>query len=249
MMSQNKSAISLKGVSDYWTSYLNGANGLNEYGVIDYDLWAKTYEKDVVDCLDYSIPTFFVDFLEEKMKSDSSFTKLSTVIDIAAGTGLIGEELRKRSFVGQIDALDGSKKMLEVAKKKEIYQNLYFHYLDPKIPMPEEVPSEFYDILTCCGSLQLSHAAAECINQMFNCVRVGGLIIFTLKHPSTLGILEYRFQLERECFLLEDQGYWEIVDQKLVKNYRQPVREVEINHPPSLHLYCYKKLKSTQNAK
>ena len=248
-MSQNKNAINLKGVSDNCTYFLTGANRENVNSVIDYDLWAETYEKDVIDCFGYSIPVYFGDFLEEKMKSDGSFTKLSTVIDIAAGTGLIGEELRKRSFVGQIDALDGSKKMLEVAKKKEIYQNLYFHYLDPKVSMPEEVPSEFYDILTCCASLHLGNIAAECIKQMFNCVRVGGLIIFTLKHPPTLAKLEYRFQLERECFLLEDQGYWEIVDQKLVKNYRKPMREAEINHPPSMHLCCYKKLKSTHNTK
>ena len=248
-MSQSKSAVNLKGVSDYYTSYLTGTNRENANSVVDYDLWAKTYERDEVDCFGYSIPVFFVDFLEEKMNSDSCFTKSSSVIDIAAGTGLIGEELRKRSFVGQIDAVDGSEKMLEVAKKKEIYQNLYFHYLDPKVPMPEEVPSEFYDILTCCASLHLGHVAAECIKQMFNCVRVGGLIIFTLKHPPTLAKLEYRFQLERECFLLEDQGYWQIVDQKLVKNYRKPMKEAEINHPPSMHLYCYKKLKSAQNPK
>ena len=65
-----------------------------------------------------------VDFLEDVLKNEPTFNTSSTILDIAAGTGLVGIELRQRGFVGQIDGHDGSAILLEVEKRKGgVYEN------------------------------------------------------------------------------------------------------------------------------
>ena len=47
------------------------------------------------------------------------------MVDIAAGTGLVVELLRQRyGFSGVIDGVDGCQTMLDIAKKKCIYDKL-----------------------------------------------------------------------------------------------------------------------------
>jgi len=77
-----------------------------------YDQWAENYEKDG-KTFDENPPSKIVEFLETVMKDSSiELSKSSKVIDIAAGTGLVGEFLMARGFTGEIDAYDGSNGML-----------------------------------------------------------------------------------------------------------------------------------------
>jgi predicted TPR repeat methyltransferase len=45
-------------------------------------------------------------------------------LDIGAGTGFVGEYLKKHGYTN-VDALEPSKGMLEVAGPKNIYKNMY----------------------------------------------------------------------------------------------------------------------------
>merc|ERR1712025_944707 len=50
---------------------------------------------------------------------------MGTILDVAAGTGLVGEELKKAGFkVDNVTALDFSPEMLEVSRKKGVYGKL-----------------------------------------------------------------------------------------------------------------------------
>ncbi|CAC5408637.1 unnamed protein product [Mytilus coruscus] len=49
-------------------------------------------------------------------------------LDIGAGTGLVGEQLRKFGF-SKIDALEPASGMLGSARNKNLYRNYYNHYL------------------------------------------------------------------------------------------------------------------------
>ncbi|XP_076323039.1 methyltransferase-like protein 27 [Tachypleus tridentatus] len=64
--------------------------------------------------------------------------KDAKLIDLAAGTGALGKELKALGY-SCIDALDGTKGMLEVAKKKNIYRNLFQFFLgcEDKSPISE----------------------------------------------------------------------------------------------------------------
>ena len=63
-------------------------------------------------------------FLDELVTEAGMVKKDLRILDVAAGTGLVGEELRKRGFaVENVTALDYCPDMLNVARKK--VKNLY----------------------------------------------------------------------------------------------------------------------------
>lgn len=55
--------------------------------------------------------------------------KNARILDVGAGTGLVGEYLKKRGFCN-LDALEPSLGMLEVAKTKNVYKNLHSDRID-----------------------------------------------------------------------------------------------------------------------
>ena len=73
-------------------------------------------------------------------------------------------------------------------------------------------------------------------------VRPGGLILFSIKNPSTPVDLEYRLAVEKVVFRLQQKQIWKLVDVHYVKSYRKNIAELE--EPPTLgqYLFCYKKL-------
>ena len=241
-MSQEKEP---KLLSKYFASFLDKVNDKESYdGEIepDYDVWAEDYESDE-KVLGYSIHVSFAQFLEKILSDDTGFTKSASVLDLTAGTGWLGEELRKKGFDGQIDANDASAKMLEVAdRKKGVYNRIFCHKLTAESAMPKEMSSESYDIAAVCGGIHFGGVTAECIPQFLSCVHVGGLIVITLRKPSTMPRFEFHCLVERECFKLENQGYWQLVDEKLCLNYRKSFRTSEIKHVPAMQIRCYKKL-------
>ena len=179
------------------------------------------------------------------MARATSLAKSSSILELAVGTGLVGEQLRKKGFTGQTDAHDGSEKMLEIAKKKEVYNNFSFHILDPHNPLPPELSSQVYDIAIMCGGfVNIKYVHYDCVRQLLNTVREGALIIYTVKKPIFLSKFEYRCAVDREAFLLEDKGYWKLIDMKLYYNFLQTADADEKREKPSssVYLYCHKKL-------
>ena len=208
-----------------------------------YDDWAEDFDNDKLG-LGYSLHVSLVKFLEKNMTRATSLTKSSSILELAVGTGLVGEQLRKKGFTGQIDAHDGSEKMLEIAKKKEVYKHFFLHILDPHNPLPPELSSQVYDIAIMCGGfVNMKYVHYDCVRQLLHTVRESGLIIYTVKKPIFLNEFEYRCAVDREAFLLEDKGYWQLMDMKLCNNFQQTTDEKKEKPSSSVYLYCYKKLK------
>ena len=72
---------------------------------------------------------WFVDFFEKILTLENENVRSLAVLDIGAGTGLVGQELRKRGHAGPLDALDGSEQMLNEARKKKVYQRTFYHII------------------------------------------------------------------------------------------------------------------------
>ncbi|XP_033758329.1 methyltransferase-like protein 27 [Pecten maximus] len=90
-----------------------------------YDSWSTLYEKDL-NYADYRGPFMVANALAVLYPGPCENVH---VLDVAAGTGLVGEQLAKRGFI-KIDALDPSEGMLAKAKEKDIYQTLICAYFD-----------------------------------------------------------------------------------------------------------------------
>ncbi|XP_074644529.1 uncharacterized protein LOC141901282 [Tubulanus polymorphus] len=56
------------------------------------------------------------------------------ILDVGAGTGLLGEELRKAGFKGRIDAIEPAPGMLKRAEEKGCYENFYSEYVTVEKP-------------------------------------------------------------------------------------------------------------------
>lgn len=59
--------------------------------------------------------------------------KNAEILDIGAGTGFVGEYLSQHGFKN-VDALEPSKGMLEIAEKKKVYRNFYLEGISKDKP-------------------------------------------------------------------------------------------------------------------
>jgi len=83
-----------------------------------FDNYAAKFESSLVDNLEYEIPRV----IAEMIIKDSKFDLLGTITDLGCGTGLFGAEIKQ--FCKHLEGIDLSKKMLDEAKKKNIYNKL-----------------------------------------------------------------------------------------------------------------------------
>ncbi|MDH3534549.1 MAG: methyltransferase domain-containing protein [Gammaproteobacteria bacterium] len=134
-----------------------------------YDDWAHSYEADLVDDLDYvayrEASEIFTANVEDRRLR---------ILDVACGTGLVGEYLRARGY-DQVEGADFSREMLARAEQRRIYEALWQH--DFTAPKPLETP---YDALICVGLFAFGVPGICDLHHVVNCVAPGGLCVITV---------------------------------------------------------------------
>jgi predicted TPR repeat methyltransferase len=85
-----------------------------------FDAYADNFEEHLVKHLEYDTPKFLQTALSMVVPHISHF---SVAMDLGCGTGLCGVAFRE--IVGSIDGVDISKKMVERAREKRVYRNLW----------------------------------------------------------------------------------------------------------------------------
>jgi predicted TPR repeat methyltransferase len=83
-----------------------------------FDNYAAKFENSLVDNLEYKIPKVIAEIIIK----DSKFDLLGPIMDLGCGTGLFGMEIKQ--FCEHLEGIDLSEKMLNEAKKKNIYNKL-----------------------------------------------------------------------------------------------------------------------------
>ena len=94
------------------------ATAPREYVEDLFDNYAAKFETSLVNNLGYKIPRV----ITEMIIKSSKFSVLGSVMDLGCGTGLLGAEIKQ--FCNNLEGIDLSTKMLDEAKKKNIYNNL-----------------------------------------------------------------------------------------------------------------------------
>ena len=109
----------------------------------------------------------------------STFTEKSRqdikIIDVAAGTGLIGLELHKMGYTN-LHALDSSQKMLNEARKKEIYAQFFCLPIDDQRIL--EINTGDYDALICVNGFGNNHIPPSALAEMCRIVVKGKLLVY-----------------------------------------------------------------------
>jgi predicted TPR repeat methyltransferase len=83
-----------------------------------FDNYASKFEDALVNKLEYKIPKV----IAEMIIKDSEFDFLGSIMDLGCGTGLFGIEIKQ--MCEHLEGIDLSKKMLNKAKKKNVYNKL-----------------------------------------------------------------------------------------------------------------------------
>lgn len=136
-----------------------------------YDAWAETYDEEFAKAHDYNTPDLIAELYAERTRDTSA-----RVLDIGAGTGLVAEGLKKRGIVN-IDALDISIPMLDIAKSKDCYQNLIVADLNKNL----DIPDNTYGGITSTGTFTHGHVGPDAINGLVRIAHPGALFILGIK--------------------------------------------------------------------
>ena len=133
-----------------------------------YAEWAESYDSDFAARMGYDLPGHVA-------RAYAGAGGSGPVLDLGAGTGLLGQALSALS-VGPVDATDLSPEMLEVARGKRVYRDLFPGNLLERLPCPEDA----YAGAVSSGTFTNGHVGPEALPELLRVVRPGGLFVLSV---------------------------------------------------------------------
>ncbi|KAM5181100.1 methyltransferase-like protein 27 isoform 2-T4 [Mantella aurantiaca] len=160
------------------------------------------------------------------------------VLDVACGTGLVAEELQHFGF-NLFHGLDGSTGMLEVAKNKQLYQELKQCMLGQDL-LPFD--SGKYDAVIIVGALSDGQVPVSVVLELLRVTKPGGVVCLTTR--SNVSNLKYKANLEEVMSAIQSKGHWEQIFVQNVEQWEIAVSEKEVSltsdYIPGI-IYIYRK--------
>lgn len=151
--------------------------------------------------------------------ADIVSSKNKKVLDIAAGTGLVGKHLFSEGFT-DITALDRSEEMLKQSAAKKVYSNLICGSFEVAA---KDIPDRSFNACICVGAFLTAGFLdpAVSIVEMVRLVEKGGYILLfvngtELQEPQCKAVLE---SLEKTCESVVENGACECVRKSTVPKY------------------------------
>jgi predicted TPR repeat methyltransferase len=166
-----------------------------------YGAWAENYDAQM-QRLQWQAPRQIAELLAAFVP-ESSRARLR-VLDVGAGTGLVGEALSQLGF-RLIDAFDLSGEMLKHAVARGLYQRC----IEGNAAKLSQRVESGYDALLCVGALNFGHIAANALREMQAVVRPGGLIAFSTREDY------YQQESQRVQDAMAQQGLWRLLERKI----------------------------------
>jgi predicted TPR repeat methyltransferase len=156
-----------------------------------YDQWADSYDSDMAE-VGYRHPAVALGLLARYLPTGSA-----PILDAGAGTGLVGELLGTLGYP-EIDALDASPGMLEIARSKNAYRQLHHAFLG----QPLAYEDGRYAAAVSTGVFTTGHVGVEGLPELFRVVRTGGFIVLSVKETLwESGFGDYLSQRQRDGVL------------------------------------------------
>jgi predicted TPR repeat methyltransferase len=149
-----------------------------------YDAWAPTYDRDV-DRLGYRTPATLARLVERHCPQRNAH-----LLDIGAGTGLVGDALRRRGY-RHLTGLDASASMLRQAARKGVYKRLVRMHLGGRLGFRDQS----FDGIVAGGVYSPGNAPLSSLAEIGRLVRHGGWIFTSLQWD---GWYEKQFQRSLE---------------------------------------------------
>ena len=131
-----------------------------------------------------------------------NWPKNSRILDIGAGTGIIGSLLNKNGYQN-IDGLDASPKMLEIAKQKNCYKNLINSIVASNIKLPIENKS--YDVIIMAGVFCPGHISVDAFSEILRITKPGkslNTLFLLIKFNRFVCLFNYSITLYMKWFVI-----------------------------------------------
>jgi predicted TPR repeat methyltransferase len=133
-----------------------------------YGDWAESYDTDFAESSGYLLP-------EAVAAAFHAQGGRGPVLDLGAGTGLVGEALA-RLGVAEIDGTDISAQMLAEAALKDVYDNLFEGDLTAELPCEDG----HYVGIVSAGTFTHGHVGPEAFDEVLRVAADGALICLTV---------------------------------------------------------------------
>jgi predicted TPR repeat methyltransferase len=133
-----------------------------------YSGWAATYDAEFVEATGYQLP-------EAVAAAFAGLGGAGPVLDVGAGTGLVGERLSFRG-IRPIDGTDISPEMLKVAAAKDCYRQLIEGDVTAGLPVPDGA----YAGVVSAGTFTLGHLGPEVLPGLLRFVRPRALFALSI---------------------------------------------------------------------
>ena len=138
-----------------------------------YDKWAEEYD-EILECSSaYESNQYAAQKLVKYIKDKEN----AVLLELPCGTGMTGEVVQNAGFCN-IDGTDLSNGMLEKAKRKGIYRNVFKSCVTDtsKIDCPDNTYDRVYSVQgISVGMLEL----APTVNEMLRVTKPNGILVYT----------------------------------------------------------------------
>eukprot|EP00088_Acartia_fossae_P068613 TRINITY_DN873_c0_g1_i5.p1 TRINITY_DN873_c0_g1~~TRINITY_DN873_c0_g1_i5.p1 ORF type:complete len:235 (-),score=24.36 TRINITY_DN873_c0_g1_i5:36-680(-) len=189
-----------------------------------YDEWADNYDHDLKS-IGYPGPLNAVKIVEKLLNN-----KDAKVLDMAAGTGIVGEEFQALGYKN-IDASDMSVTSLEIAKQKGVYKHVF------RCCMGEErieAEDNTYDAITVVGCWSIP-IKVDVFREMNRVLKKGGYLVSCFRPDvwSERDIYGYRGALN-------DSSQWVKISEEL-RQYHGQLATQDAHYSSYWHFVVYQK--------
>ena len=158
-----------------------------------YDEWGTNnkYDQDMIDW-DYTGPKETVETFK-KYANDKEIK----IYDAGCGTGLVGVELKKNSYIN-FDGIDLSQKLLDL-----VPNGLYKNLSKADLNKPLNISDNEYDAILCVGTFTFGHVKPAALDEFIRITKNKGLICFTINE----GIYE-EYGFDKKINELTEKNLW-----------------------------------------
>ena len=135
-----------------------------------YKKWAQTYDEDFALSSNYLSPKKISSFFNKHSRTTDT-----PILDVGAGTGLVGE-LLYRTGNKKIIGIDISSEMLEQAKLKRCYSSLIEADVTKKVP----IKNNSIGAVVSAGTFTHGHIGPNAFDELLRITKPGGLFVLSV---------------------------------------------------------------------
>jgi len=218
MPSSTKPNMKKAPTTEIWREMVYNKDITNDKVNQGYKQWAEEYDQDFAVVHPNRAEHMAV-YLDELVTQAGMKKENLKILDVAAGTGLVGEELKKKGFnVDLVTALDMSDEMLEVARKKKVYGRFIQSPFGTTMPKGHDMKPRSYDCVIMCGGFAAGHVPLASLHTMARLCKEGGFLINSMTKQYADFVEEYK-RIDQYVEELEEDGVWKIMFRRILQQY------------------------------